>query len=145
LEARKLGIPIIGVVDTNNNPNDVDYVIPGNDDAIRAIQLYTRAVADAVLEGRASVPQVQGDDEFIELDKDGNPVERKAKQGKKKSDTKSAPKKKAAAKKTVAKKAEEKPEADKPAEAVEKPAKEATKKKTAAKKTVTKKASDEEE
>ena len=54
-EARKLGIPIVGVVDTNNNPEDVDYVIPGNDDAIRAIRLYLQGVADAVLEGRASV------------------------------------------------------------------------------------------
>jgi small subunit ribosomal protein S2 len=50
LEARKLGIPIIGVVDTNTDPNDVDYIIPGNDDAIRAIQLYLGAVADTILE-----------------------------------------------------------------------------------------------
>lgn len=51
-EARKLGIPVIGVVDTNSNPEGVDYIVPGNDDAIRAVQLYTRAVADAVIEGR---------------------------------------------------------------------------------------------
>jgi small subunit ribosomal protein S2 len=50
LEARKLGIPIIGVVDTNSNPNDVDYIIPGNDDAIRAIQLYLGTIADLIVE-----------------------------------------------------------------------------------------------
>lgn len=51
-EAKKLGIPVIGVVDTNNNPDDIDYIIPGNDDSARAIRLYARAMADAVLEGR---------------------------------------------------------------------------------------------
>ena len=51
-EARKLGIPVIGIVDTNSNPDGVDYVIPGNDDAIRAIQLYAGAMADAILEGK---------------------------------------------------------------------------------------------
>ena len=54
LEARKLGIPVIGVVDTNNDPGDIDYVIPGNDDAIRAVQLYVQGAAAAVLEGRAT-------------------------------------------------------------------------------------------
>ena len=53
-EARKLGIPVIGVVDTNNDPHDIDYVIPGNDDAIRAIQLYVQGASAAVLEGRAT-------------------------------------------------------------------------------------------
>jgi len=53
-EARKLKIPVIGVVDTNNNPEDVDYVIPGNDDAIRAIQLYVRAAADAILDAKVA-------------------------------------------------------------------------------------------
>ncbi len=53
-EARKLGIPVVGVVDTNNDPEGVDYVIPGNDDAIRSIQLYVQGAAAAVLEGRAS-------------------------------------------------------------------------------------------
>ena len=52
-EAKKLGIPVIGVVDTNNNPDGIDYVVPGNDDSARAIRLYTRGMADAVLEGRA--------------------------------------------------------------------------------------------
>ncbi len=53
-EANKLGIPVVGVVDTNSNPDGVDFVIPGNDDAIRAIQIYATAVADAVLEGKQS-------------------------------------------------------------------------------------------
>ncbi len=52
-EAKKLGIPVIGVVDTNNNPDGIDYVVPGNDDSARAIRLYARGMADAVLEGRA--------------------------------------------------------------------------------------------
>ncbi|GGY25631.1 30S ribosomal protein S2 [Paludibacterium paludis] len=53
VEAKKLGIPVIGVVDTNNSPDGIDYVIPGNDDSSRAIRLYLRGIADAVLEGRA--------------------------------------------------------------------------------------------
>ncbi len=56
-EAAKLGIPVIGVVDTNHSPDGIAYVIPGNDDSSRAIQLYTRGVADAILEGRASAMQ----------------------------------------------------------------------------------------
>ncbi|MGV8921893.1 MAG: 30S ribosomal protein S2 [Thermomonas sp.] len=55
-EAKKLGIPVIAVVDTNYDPNLVDYAIPGNDDAIRAVQLYAGAAADAVLEGKAAMP-----------------------------------------------------------------------------------------
>ncbi|MCB6183592.1 30S ribosomal protein S2 [Leeia sp. TBRC 13508] len=55
VEAKKLGIPVIGVVDTNNSPEGVDYIIPGNDDSSRAIRLYARAVADAILEGRNQV------------------------------------------------------------------------------------------
>jgi small subunit ribosomal protein S2 len=83
-EAKKLGIPVIAVVDTNYDPNLVDYAIPGNDDAIRAVQLYVRAAADAVLEGKAASPiTVSANDEFIELDADGNPVA--------KEDRKSAP------------------------------------------------------
>jgi small subunit ribosomal protein S2 len=101
-EARKLGIPVIAVVDTNCSPNDIDYVIPGNDDAIRSIRLYTQLAADAVLEGRASVPHIEESDEFVELDEHGNPVKREGKAAKAKADK--APKKKAA-KKTVSKKA----------------------------------------
>ena len=70
-EASKLGVPIIGVVDTNHSPAGVDYVIPGNDDSSRAIQLYARGVADAILEGRSQVVQeivaAGGDDEFVEI------------------------------------------------------------------------------
>ncbi|HEY2346487.1 MAG TPA: 30S ribosomal protein S2 [Xanthomonadaceae bacterium] len=74
-EAKKLGIPVVAVVDTNYDPALVDYAIPGNDDAIRAVQLYARAAADAVLEGKAASPIVgRQDDEFVELDADGNPV-----------------------------------------------------------------------
>ncbi|WP_028446555.1 30S ribosomal protein S2 [Chitinimonas koreensis] len=57
VEAQKLGIPVIGVVDTNNSPEGIDYVIPGNDDSARAIRLYARGVADAILEGRAQAIQ----------------------------------------------------------------------------------------
>ena len=68
VEAQKLGIPVIGVVDTNNSPLGVDYVIPGNDDSTQAIRLYARGIADAVLEGRAQalnelVEQVAGAEE----------------------------------------------------------------------------------
>lgn len=94
-EARKLGIPVIGVVDTNNHPEDVDYMIPGNDDAIRAIRLYCAAAAEAILEGRASSPQVGGDgDDFVELDAEGNIIERKEKATKKPGKKKTAAKKK---------------------------------------------------
>ena len=62
-EANKLGIPVIGVVDTNSSPEGVDYIIPGNDDAIRAIQLYMGAMADAVVRGRTNTG---GGDEFVE-------------------------------------------------------------------------------
>jgi small subunit ribosomal protein S2 len=69
-EVKKLGIPVIGVVDTNHNPEGIDYVIPGNDDSSRAIRLYARGVADAILEGRAdSVKEiVKGSDEFVEVE-----------------------------------------------------------------------------
>jgi small subunit ribosomal protein S2 len=75
-EAKTLGIPVIGVVDSNNSLNDIDYVIPGNDDAIRAIQLYARAAADAVLEGKAAAPIMApaAADDMVEVDENGNPV-----------------------------------------------------------------------
>ncbi len=66
-EANKLGIPVIGVVDTNSDPDGVDYVIPGNDDAIRAIQIYVKAMADTCLEGAQAGP---GSDEFVEVSED---------------------------------------------------------------------------
>ena len=76
-EARKLGIPVVAVVDTNHSPVGIDYVIPGNDDAIRSVRLYTQLAADAILEGRASTPTAGGvdADEFVELDEQGKPVE----------------------------------------------------------------------
>jgi small subunit ribosomal protein S2 len=64
-EANKLGIPVIGVVDTNSNPDGVDYVIPGNDDAIRAVKLYASAVAEAVLAGRGDTSATPN--EFVEV------------------------------------------------------------------------------
>lgn len=68
-EANRLGVPVIGVVDTNNVPDGVDYVIPGNDDAIKAIKLYVQAAADAVIEGRASaVSSASSKDEYVEVD-----------------------------------------------------------------------------
>lgn len=66
-EAVKLGIPVVGVVDTNNSPDGVDYVIPGNDDAIRAIRLYAQAVADAVLDGKGSRTEAVREDDFVEV------------------------------------------------------------------------------
>jgi small subunit ribosomal protein S2 len=72
-EAKKLGIPVIGIVDTNHSPEGIDYVIPGNDDSAKAVALYAKAVADAVLEGRANatnelVQAVAADgDEFVEV------------------------------------------------------------------------------
>ena len=70
-EAKKLGIPVIGIVDTNHSPDGVDYVIPGNDDSSRAIKLYARGMADAVLEGRStSIKEIVsgGSDEFVEVE-----------------------------------------------------------------------------
>ncbi|MBI3067436.1 MAG: 30S ribosomal protein S2 [Betaproteobacteria bacterium] len=68
-EANKLRIPVIAVVDTNHSPDRVDYVIPGNDDSSRAIRLYVRGVADAVLEGRTdSVKEIVAGDEFVEVE-----------------------------------------------------------------------------
>jgi len=67
-EARKLGIPVIGVVDTNNNPECVDHMIPGNDDSIRAIQLYTQGASAAVLEGKAQqLSMGASEDDFVEM------------------------------------------------------------------------------
>ena len=76
-EAMKLKIPVIGVVDSNNSPDGIDYIIPGNDDAIRSIRLYAQAVADAVITGRDSVAHLgksDDKDEFVELDAEGSPI-----------------------------------------------------------------------
>ena len=70
-EAKKLGIPVVAVVDTNHSPDGVDYIIPGNDDSSRAIRLYARGMADAVLQGRSQVLQEivdAGGDEFVEVE-----------------------------------------------------------------------------
>jgi small subunit ribosomal protein S2 len=73
-EAKKLGIPVVAIVDTNCTPDDIDYVVPGNDDAMRAIQLYAEGIADAVLDGRSTIPEVPtGEDDFVELDEEGKP------------------------------------------------------------------------
>jgi small subunit ribosomal protein S2 len=75
LEAKKLGIPMIGVVDTNHSPEGIDFVIPGNDDSSKAVTLYARAIADAILEGRANAAQdvikaisEEKDEDFVEVD-----------------------------------------------------------------------------
>jgi len=74
LEAKKLGIPLIGVVDSNHSPEGIDYIIPGNDDSSKAVTLYARGIADAILEGRADAANdivkavaAEGVDEFVEV------------------------------------------------------------------------------
>ena len=72
-EARKLGIPLIGVVDSNHSPEGIDYIIPGNDDSSKAVTLYARGIADAILEGRANATNdlvkavTEGGEEFVEV------------------------------------------------------------------------------
>jgi small subunit ribosomal protein S2 len=97
-EATKLGIPIVGVVDTNNSPDGIDYIIPGNDDAIRAVTLYVKAAADAVIEARAAALQAEAKgDEYVEVDETGGPTGEKAAKGA----AKKAPAKKVAVKRKV--------------------------------------------
>jgi len=104
-EANKLGIPVVAIVDTNCKPDGIDYVIPGNDDAIRAIRLYVSLVADAILEGRksAQVAVPTGEDDYVEVD-DQPKVKVKAKK------KKAAASKKTTAKPSDAKKAPAEPE-----------------------------------
>lgn len=74
-EAKRLGIPVLGVVDTNSNPKGVDYPIPGNDDAMRAIEYYVKSVADTILQAKSAergVVAAKYQEEFIELDKEGS-------------------------------------------------------------------------
>jgi len=72
-EAKKLGIPLVGVVDSNHSPEGIDYVIPGNDDSSKAVTLYARGIADAIIEGRSSAVNdvvkavAEGSDEFVEV------------------------------------------------------------------------------
>jgi small subunit ribosomal protein S2 len=75
LEAKKLGIPLIGVVDSNHSPIGIDYVIPGNDDSSKAVALYARGIADAIIEGRAAagnevvkMASAESSDEFVEVE-----------------------------------------------------------------------------
>jgi small subunit ribosomal protein S2 len=105
-EAKKLGIPVIGIVDTNNSPDNIDYLIPGNDDAIRAIRLYGQGIADAVITGRETISVGSADDDFVELDESGEVSAKPASK-------KKAAKKKAAKKTTVKKKASKKKAAKK--------------------------------
>jgi len=133
-EAVKLGIPVIGVVDSNNSPDNIDYVIPGNDDAIRAVSLYVKGMADAVITGKDSAPKpaAGNKDDFVETDDAGVVKAAKKKTAKKKT-----------AKKKAVKKAESTEEAPVKAEATD--SKEAVKKvakKKAAKKKAVKKADD---
>ena len=103
-EAHKLGIPVIGVVDTNNSPQNIDYIIPGNDDAIRAIRFYAQGVGKAITEGRTSMAHVAASsDDFVEVDA-SNDVVNPAK--------KKTAKKKTTAKKQTADKKEELKTAD---------------------------------
>jgi small subunit ribosomal protein S2 len=119
-EARKLGIPVVAIVDTNCSPKGVDYVIPGNDDAMRAIELYAGLIADAVMDGKASIPEVAlGEDDFVELDEEGKPKKARSKKktAKKKAAKKATVKKKAPAKKAAEPKSEDKAEPAEEAEA----------------------------
>ncbi len=78
-EAKKLGIPLVGVVDSNHSPEGIDYVIPGNDDSSKAVVLYARGIADAILEGRANAVNdvvkavAEGRDEFVEVNEAPTP------------------------------------------------------------------------
>ncbi|MEJ2360361.1 MAG: 30S ribosomal protein S2 [Gammaproteobacteria bacterium] len=118
-EARKLGIPVVGIVDTNNSPEGIDYIIPGNDDAIRAIRLYTQGVADAIIAGRATITVGTSEDDFIEVDESGEVAKKgsKKKAAKKKAAAKTATVKKKSSKKASADRAKQEDEAAATAEA----------------------------
>lgn len=143
-EAKTLGIPVVAVVDTNNYYKDVEYMIPANDDAMKAIRLYAATVADAVLEGKASM-QISGDDDKAEK-KDKPAAAKKAKTTKKaavkKDDEKESDASKAEAKddsKDQAVEAKDDADSEKSSESDEKTTKKVTKKKTTKKKTTKKK------
>ena len=158
-EANKLGIRVVGIVDTNSDPDGVDHIIPGNDDSIRAIKLYAASVADTILEGKAQAATVTSKDEFIEVEEKSaekvelNPEAEAAAEKvdpKVKSEvvaeeptveaTPEPAEEKPAAKKAPAKKAPAKKAAAKKAPAKKAPAKKAPAKKAAAKKAPAKKA-----
>ncbi len=145
-EAKKLGIPVVGVVDSNNSPDNIDYVIPGNDDAIRSIRLYAKGIADAILDSRAATAHVGAgkEDDFVELDESGEPIIQEA--ATKPVTRKKVTKKRTMKKKTVETESTAEVSSDKQATAV--PAKTVvTKKKVTKKKTkkkVAKKAAEDE-
>ena len=150
-EANKLGIRVVGIVDTNSDPDGVDHIIPGNDDSIRAIKLYAASVADSILEGKAQAATVSSKDEFIEVDAksaaEAEPVAEVAAVPEAAAPEAAAPEvvaepvaeEKPAAKKAPAKKAAAKKPAAKKAPAKKAPAKKAPAKKAAAKKPAAKK------
>ena len=90
-EAVKLGIPVVGIVDTNNSPDGIDYIIPGNDDAIRAIKLYVEGMADSILDSKPDFTDTSDASGFVELGEDGEIIELSKQKAKKKA----APNKKA--------------------------------------------------
>jgi small subunit ribosomal protein S2 len=101
-EANKLGIPVVGIVDTNSSPDGVQYMVPGNDDAMRAAELYAMAIADAVIAGQSAIPALPiGEDDFVELDADGRP--RANPEGRRASASKRPPRKPAATRSPAAK------------------------------------------
>ena len=144
-EAIKLGIPVIGIVDSNNSPKNIDYVIPGNDDAIRSISLYAKGMADAIIEGRSSMAYLddtKDKDELVEIDDSGELVKTK------KGETVKVTKKKA--KKKIIKAAESTVETDKDKTAeliveADKDKAVATKKKATKKKATKKKVTEEQD
>lgn len=130
-EAGKLGIPVVGIVDTNNSPGNIEYIVPGNDDSMRAIALYLRVAAEAINDGKASITTAAADDELIEVVEDET-VEAAA------AEKKAAPKKVSVTKKADSAKGTE--EAEPVAEDTEASEKKAAPKKAATKKAATKKA-----
>ena len=123
-EAVKLGVPVVGVVDTNNSLKGVDYVMPGNDDAIRAIKLYVESAADAVDNGRLNIARIstETEDEFVELEEGGRTARPKKAATRKKAARKVAVKTKPAAAKADEAPAEEAPAEEAPAEEAPAPA-----------------------
>ena len=128
-EAKKLGMPIVAIVDTNCDPDEIDYVIPGNDDAIRAVKLIAGAMADAIIEGRQGEQVTAAEETAVAAEM----VEEKAEEVKEEAPKKKAPAKKPAAKKAPAKKEEAAAEEVKEEASAEAPVKKT--RKTAAKKT----------
>jgi small subunit ribosomal protein S2 len=141
-EAIKLGIPVVGIVDSNNSPKGVDYVVPGNDDAIRSIRLYAKGIADAILESKQSVAHLgdgENSDELVEIDESGAPIDSSDGEAKPKVTKKATKKKAAETTDAVA------ADASDEAATAKKKTKKKTAKKKVAKKKVSKKTADDEE